>query len=474
VTSEFPVKRFELSGTFWLPAAPGRKIPGRLDVGQDGVTLTLYDSLREFVMPENQSVSVGPERLTEALVFGHLPDRNEDVTLREVEGIVIPGPFHQQTDIFEASSALLGGHSTAVVTSRLLVDFDVLRSWAGPSPIASRGADQTVVADVEEAVLHETTYDDRTIRLVARAEGEWGDDIHLERRTFIEVEGNDVPLSEVFSSWIRPIHDLLILCVGRRVSVTEVRVEADVEFGQRKFLTMHTQVIQPEPSAGLSTPRLREDIAPTLLLPDDHRLPFRDFVPAWLTLRDDLRDTVVQLCAPYYASFIYSENRYGSTFQAAEALAKGRFESRELPKVDHKSRVESVLAPARDAGVEQGVLDWAERVLASRNDRPLRDLIGDLLRDSDLLTPEQWEELAPRMASARTGVSHGGANATPTMTRYWLGQILEWVVRGYFVRELGLPADEVKRRIARNPAFRRALREALGGRPEAARPNTHP
>jgi len=51
---------------------------------RDGVILTLYDSLREFVMPENQSVSVGPERLTEALVFGHLPDRNEDVTLRQV------------------------------------------------------------------------------------------------------------------------------------------------------------------------------------------------------------------------------------------------------------------------------------------------------------------------------------------------------------------------------------------------------
>jgi len=46
------VKPFEASGTFWLPAAPARKIPGRLDVGQDGVTLILYDSLREFVMRE--------------------------------------------------------------------------------------------------------------------------------------------------------------------------------------------------------------------------------------------------------------------------------------------------------------------------------------------------------------------------------------------------------------------------------------
>lgn len=117
-------------------------------------------------------------------------------------------------------------------------------------------------------------------------------------------------------------------------------------------------------------------------------------------------------------------------------------------------------------------MDWAERVLASRNDRPLRDLIGDLLRDSDLLTPEQWEELAPRMASARAGVSHGGATATPTMTRYWLGQTLQWVVRGYLVRELGRPPELVKQRIARDPAFRRALGEALGGQPDAARWNS--
>jgi hypothetical protein len=179
---------------------------------------------------------------------------------------------------------------------------------------------------------------------------------------------------------------------------------------------------------------------------------------------------VIQLCAPHYAPFIYSEHRYASMFQAAEALAKDKFVSKDLSKDDHNAHVAAVIDAARGAGVDDKVLGWAGRILQSRNDLPLKDLMGELLEDSGLFDAAARAALAPRMTAARTGVAHGGAKGTDTLTRYWLGQVLLWVLRGYFVRELGVPAEEVQRRIARNPGFRRALKEALGETPGTARP----
>jgi hypothetical protein len=63
--------------------------------------------------------------------------------------------------------------------------------------------------------------------------------------------------------------------------VTEVRVELEVEFGARQLLRMHTQVVQPEPAAQSPILRLREDTAPTMLLPEDADSPFSQFVPTW-------------------------------------------------------------------------------------------------------------------------------------------------------------------------------------------------
>jgi hypothetical protein len=125
---------------------------------------------------------------------------------------------------------LLGGHSTDKQTSRLRVDFDVLNPWAAPRPIVERCADKTITADVDTTILQEASYEDFAVRLLAMAEGKWGQDIHLDRRTFFEIEGSEIPLSELFRSWVRPIHDLLIVCLGRQVSVMEVRVELNVEY----------------------------------------------------------------------------------------------------------------------------------------------------------------------------------------------------------------------------------------------------
>ncbi len=49
---------FERQGAFWLPDLPGRRVPGTLAFGADGVVLTLHEALREFTLPETGEVGL--------------------------------------------------------------------------------------------------------------------------------------------------------------------------------------------------------------------------------------------------------------------------------------------------------------------------------------------------------------------------------------------------------------------------------
>src|SRR5262249_45972924 len=161
------------------------------------------------------------------------------------------------------------------------------------------------------------------------------------------------------------------------VAVTEVQAKMKVTVGAEIDLTIYTELMQPEPHDSVKRLDLRGPDAATLLLPDDPScLGFGSFLPAWFALRDKLLDAVVLLCAPFYAASIYSEHLYGTPFKAAEALAKARFESRQRSTAEHAARVEAIIAPARAAGVDTDVLEWATNILRSRNDRPLKELVG--------------------------------------------------------------------------------------------------
>ena len=82
---------------------------------------------------------------------------------------------------------------------------------------------------------------------------------------------------------------------------------------------------------------------------------------------------------PYYAPFIYSRHRHTSTFQAAEALARAVPDTREKGRREHRERVEAVVAVLKEAQLGEDVTRWAMRVLQSRNDKPLRQLMEELI-----------------------------------------------------------------------------------------------
>jgi hypothetical protein len=177
-------------------------------------------------------------------------------------------------------------------------------------------------------------------------------------------------------------------------------------------------------------------------------------------LHERLSDVVTGLCGPYYAPFIYSGHRYASTFQSAEALAHAIFESRQKTRPEHRARVDAVAAALEIAGLGTDNLDWARRVLLSRNDKPLRELMEELIAKADAIGV-RLTRVAPRLAeeaaAARALVSHPGSGGPNVIRRYWIGEALTWLIRAHLLSLLGIPMKDVAVKATQRASFKYVL-----------------
>lgn len=191
-------------------------------------------------------------------------------------------------------------------------------------------------------------------------------------------------------------------------------------------------------------------------------LPFDALIGGWFGLYDRFPDVMTLVSSPYYAPFIYSRHRYASTFQAAEALARAVPDTREKGRQEHRERVEAVVAVLKEAQLGEDVTGWAMRVLQSRNDKPLRQLMDELISSAGDMGGELLAavpDLARLLADARTGVSHPGTEGPGALERYWLGEALIWVLRVRLLAELGVPVSQLSARVTAKSAFQDALSE---------------
>lgn len=200
--------------------------------------------------------------------------------------------------------------------------------------------------------------------------------------------------------------------------------------------------------------------APTLLTYAKSLLPFAALIGEWFRLQVRLADVVTLFCGPYYAPFIYSEHRYAATFQSAEALARATLSTRDKTPSQHRARVEAVAAVLRAAQLDPETIDWATNVIQARNDKPLHQLMEELISSTGEMGHQLLaaaSDLARLVAAARTSVSHPGAEGT--RTRYRLGEALEWVIRVRLLSELGLPVKDLSASVTQKPSFQQVLRE---------------
>src|SRR5215213_6752323 len=86
---------------------------------------------------------------------------------------------------------------------------------------------------------------------------------------------------------------------------------------------------------------------------------------------------------------------------------------------------------AQAAGVEDDTVVWAERVLRSRNDKPLSQKIQEVVRSAGA-GGDAVLKTAPTFPSTvvdeRGGVSHPGVGKSlDAANRYWNSEVLTWI-----------------------------------------------
>jgi hypothetical protein len=191
-------------------------------------------------------------------------------------------------------------------------------------------------------------------------------------------------------------------------------------------------------------------------------LPFSALISDWFRLRARLSDVITLLCGPYYAPFIYGQHRYASTFQSTEALACATLPTRQKTRSEHAARVNAVTAALQDAQLDAETITWAETIIRGRNDKPLRQLIEELISSTGEVGHQLLAaapDLPGSVAAARTSVSHPGSTGQGTLTRYWLGEALVRVARARILAELGIPVEDLSASITLKPSFQRVLRK---------------
>jgi hypothetical protein len=274
----------------------------------------------------------------------------------------------------------------------------------------------------------------------------------------LEVVGEPMPVIEILNDWVRPLQDLLAVCLGLPVRLEDIRLGADRE------LRLSFEAVQP-PATGHPLAAPDSYAAPTLLTFAGSTVPFAQLIAAWFSLCERVPAAITLLCGPYYAPFIYNQHHYASTFQSAEAIATADFAGREKHPSEHRQRVASVTEALQTAQLDQDTVDWATRIIQGRNDKPLRQLIEELISTTGDMGRQllaAMPDLPQRAVGARVGVAHPLAARSGTLERYWIGEALVWVVRVHLLAQLGMAMNHLSGRVTEKAAFQEVVKELRG------------
>jgi hypothetical protein len=448
-------------GRFWMPDRPDRLVPGVVTT-DDGVTLRLDDSLRGFEWLEEGAVRSAS--WTEHPVVHGVSRDGQDLTLLGLAGLDMSGPFGRIQEVHHADALLVGGHAGGDAFEVATATFDLLPAWLDPGPVSqqSHSSLDAVVVPVERRVLVTATVGAVEVKVVVGVEGRADSDrVELAQICAVEIRGPAVRLARLMSERLRPVHDFLIVALGRPCRMTGLQVRLSAAGERDRSLEVHTSGVQPAVADVLSVARARNYDSPVLHL-REHAGDAGDVLERWYAVHDDLREVVDLLTGPFHAPFTYVEHRYGALFQSAEAYAKRRHGGKEKTKMEHRERVAAVTDALAAADLPEDVVGWATRILQGRNDRSLPQMVDALAAScgqagGDLLTAAPG--FARQAAALRAGVAHGGSDRPDPLVAYWHGEALLWLMRIALLAEAGVPVDRTSARAATVPSWKRAVNE---------------
>jgi len=389
----------------------------------------------------------------------------------QVSGVSLAGPFEPLHEERRAAFLLVNGLVSDDNFDTAFIEFDALLPWMHPRSMSESNDDgsYTLMGFPREALAEGRLPDGSDVAISIGVAGQiGGDSVHLDRWCAFEVQGAGRAMQRVLNEWVRPLHDLLIVVLGRGVRMTALHVQVPNADRRANQLLVHFPATQPPPTAAPTWAQLANYDAPTLLRSESTDLG--TLISNWGAVHQRRSEIVTLLCAPFYAPFIYSEHRYASTFQSAEGLARALVSEttgmREKEPSAHRARVEAVSTALKDSGLADEIVGWATRVLQGQNEKPLSQLITELVSTSGDLGAtvlDAYPDFPKHVAWARAGVAHPGLPRTAALRRYWLGELLLWVMRVLLLHEAGVDLTILTDAALKKPSLRRALAETRHG-----------
>jgi hypothetical protein len=458
---------FVQEGGFWLPRQRERVVQGSIAYQEDGITLVLSSSLRGPISLPGGLSGGSPAFATEPVIYGFLRDGHQ-VTLYQARGL--SQPVENMKENWRANFLFSGALMRDFRFIHAQVVFDYLMPWAQPPGIVrDEISNDDLVIDTRRVTLAQAALCDKTkVRLCTGVEGHSDHaSVHFDQWSALEVTGpakKAKTIMEVLDDWVRPLQDLLVVCLGRPVRIDHLAVRSRGQSAQDPLMGVSCQLVQPRLAILPRAIDVESYSAPTLLTYRSCPVPFAQLIPAWFGLRDRLPDVVTDLCGPYYAPFIYSGHRYASVFQSAEALAhhlaKTKQKTKQKTGPEHRARVDSVTKALAAADLDSENLEWATKVLLGRNDKPLRELIQELIAETGKMGAKLIRvapQLPAEAATARARVSHPGSGGPGIFRRYWLGEALTWVIRVHVITQLGVPMKDLSQQVIKMSSFNDVL-----------------
>lgn len=453
---------FTSAGRFWLPEHPDRRVHGDLNFDDDGIQLQITDPLRAPLPRGGGGVGGSPQFIEEPVVHGQLHDGTE-LTLLQASGYSMPVDGLQET--WRISFVLSGRLLTEDHFEQVTVVFDYLMAWVRPPGIVDAGPTaETFTINSQRSALAETALPDgRTVKVITGVEGRRDESsVHFQQWCAFEVEGPTTPLIDILNQWVRPLQDLLVVCLGRPVRMDTVLLRPPDQDLRMPLLRLSLNAVQPPAARPPSAAHIESYSAPTLFTYARSPELFADLIGRWFSLVNRLPMPVTLFCGPFYAPFIYSQHRYASTFQSAEGLARAEFAGREKKPSEHQQRVQAVTEALKSAELDAETIRWAASVVQGRNDKPLHALMAELIAATGEVGRRLLEalpDLPNRAAAARTNVSHPATTGPAALERHWIGEALVWVVRVHLLAHLGLNVNDLSSDVSEKPAFQQVLQE---------------
>lgn len=430
------MKPVEIDGQWWRPdAAVGKQVRGTLIVTHQGIHVDLDQSIAEWKqvgshLERDLGVNAYP------IVHGQLID-GRFVTLVEAEtGLSVDGPT-----TLRAKYCLLGVYVIdEPQVSHAEIELDWLDSWIDSDLFYDDNASPVLHVEVGTERLVEIAVEDGVE--VALASGMFGDadvrGVDLKRRSHFAVDFDQpCALGEVVSDHVRPLQDLVTLCLGRPVRVIDIRVLVPGQHPPDVLLECLCPITQAAEEADLDPARLQAFDSPALVSGAQFLDHFDVLLPAWYAARERCAGAIIKINAPSYARFMYLENRAAIAVQAVEALHEVQFDSKQLPSPEHKKRRMAAVQAMKAAELPDDWVDWAGRVLSGANRVPIVDQITHILSLTGAFEASLTHavpDFAKGAARLRNLSSHGSGTtsshaADEVERNHYLTELVMWTLR---------------------------------------------